>query len=63
MPEITNQELPNGITRCWNRHYPKGSRMYEVPTRPEDMKPESKNHCWTLDDLEYKGKPRPEMGD
>ena len=63
MPEITNQGLPNGMTRCWNTAFPEGSRMYEVHTRPEDIKPKSENHCWALDDLKYKDKPRSEMSD
>ena len=50
MPEITNQGFidkdGNHMTRCWNVDFPKGSRMYVVPTRPEDIKPESENHCY-----------------
>ena len=52
MPEITNMGFINDkgehITRCWNTYNKKGLRMYEVPTRPEDIKPESVNYGWTL---------------
>jgi hypothetical protein len=38
---ITNQMLPNGNTRCWDR---KG--MYEIPTIPEAVRPQMTDHQW-----------------
>jgi len=50
MPEITNMGFIDKhgehITRCWNTSFPEGSRMYEVPTRKDDIKPLPANYCY-----------------
>ncbi len=41
MVDITNQALPNGMVRCWDR---KG--MYEIPADPSGIKPKMRNYLW-----------------